>query len=275
MQGASRESLIAAQDRLSALLESLDGQSQLTSAAVGDQLFELADLLDDQPALRASLTDPAREGDDKATLVRSLLSGKLSEQVVEFVEGTVRSRWSTNRDLANAIDSLGAAAVVASAQQNGRLDNVEDELFRFSRLVAAEPALRSALTDRSLPDDRKAEVIDSLLRDKVSWETNRLTQRAVTNPRGRSLEVGLASLAELAAAHRRRLVATVTTAVMLTEGQRERLAASLARQFGHDVHLNVVIDPEVIGGIRVTLGDEMIDGSLASRLDEARRRITG
>ena len=207
--------------------------------------------------------------------MRSLLTDKLTEQVVEFVEGTVRSRWSAGRDLSDTLDRLGAEAVLTAAQQQGRLDALEDELFRFSRLVTADPPLRAALTDRALPDDRKAQVIHELLDGKTSTETIDLAQRAVTHPRGRSLEAGLAALAELAAERRQRRVATVTAAVPLTQAQRDQLSASLARQFGHEVHVNVVVDPDVIGGLRIMMGDEVIDGTLATRLGDARRRITG
>jgi len=271
MRGASRSSMSAAQDRLDALL----GQSGSAAAVVGDELFSVADVLDSVPALRASLTDPSRSGDDKAALVRRLLAGKVSEQVVEFISGTVRDRWSENRDLADAIDGLAADAVLVSAQQQGHLDGLEDELFRFSRVVAAEPSLRSALTDRALPAERKTALVSHLLEGKASTETVRLATRTITHPRGRSLEAGLATLADRAAARRQRLVATVTSAVVLTEAQRDRLSATLASQFGHDVHVNVVIDPAVVGGLRVSLGDEVIDGTLATRLESAQRRING
>lgn len=260
----------AAQDRLNALL----GQSGVSAVGVGDELFSVVDLLDGVAALRTALTDPSRSGDDKAALVQTLLNGKVSGPVVDFMAGTARDRWSENRDLADAIELLAADAVLTSSQQSGGLDGLEDELFRFSRVVSAEPALRLALTDRALPAERKAQLVNSLLAGKASAETVQLVNRVVTHPRGQSLEAGLTALADQAAARRQRLVATVTSAVMLTEAQRERLASTLAGQFGHDVHLNVVIDSDVIGGLRVSLGEEVIDGTLSTRLDAAQRRIS-
>jgi len=270
MRGASRESLAAAGDRLETLL----GQEGVDASLVGGELFEVADLLDGQVSVRSALTDPSRTGDDKAAFSRELLEGRLSNGTVSLVEGTVRSRWSTDRDLADAAEALAVEAFVRSAQEQGRLDSLEDELFRFSRVVTATPTLRAALTDRGLPDDRKADLVNELLQDKAGAETVVLARRAVTHPRGRSLEAALAALGDMAAARRARLVATVTTAVPLTEEQRDRLSSALAQQFGHEVHLNVVVDGDVIGGIRVSLGDEVIDGTLATRLDEAQRRIT-
>ena len=300
MQGASRESLSTASERLDALLASpateagdvaerathwvgrfLPSLAQRVESVlpvagplgVGDALFSVAALLDEQPSLRAALTDPARSGEDKAALAASLLRGKVAEQVVDLVSGMVRSRWSTPRDLAEGTARLGVEAVLVSAQRHDRLDEVQDELFRFARTVASQPELRLALTDRGLPVERKSDLLTELLKEKTTVEAARLIVHAVTEPRGHSLESNLEALADAAAARRQRQVATVAAAVPLTENQRDRLAAALSAQLGHDVQLNVVIDPEVVGGLRVSLGDEVIDGTLATRLDDAQRRI--
>jgi F-type H+-transporting ATPase subunit delta len=300
MQGASRESLSSASERLDTLLASpateagdvaerathwvgrfLPSLAQRVESVlpvagplgVGDALFSVAALLDEQPSLRAALTDPARSGEDKAALAASLLRGKVAEQVVDLVSGMVRSRWSTPRDLAEGTARLGVEAVLVSAQRHDRLDEVQDELFRFARTVASQPELRLALTDRGLPVERKSDLLTELLKEKTTVEAARLIVHAVTEPRGRSLESNLEALADAAAARRQRQVATVAAAVPLTEHQRDRLAAALSEQLGHDVQLNVVIDPDVVGGLRVSLGDEVIDGTLATRLDDAQRRI--
>jgi len=183
------------------------------------------------------------------------------------------SRWSKPRDLAEADTQLATDAVLVSAQRHDRLDDVQDELFRFSQIVAGEPSLRLALTDRALPAERKSDLITDLLKEKTTVEAARLIVHAVTEPRGRSLEANLERLESAAAARRQRQVATVTAAVPLSDEQRDRLAAALAAQLGFDVQLNVVIDPDVVGGLRVSLGDELIDGTLASRLGDAQRRI--
>jgi F-type H+-transporting ATPase subunit delta len=173
------------------------------------------------------------------------------------------------------MSQLGVEAVLVSAQRHDRLDEVQDDLFRFARVVAGQPDLRLALTDRALPVDRKSDLLTDLLKEKTSVEAARLIDLAVTEPRGRSFETNMERLTAAAAARRQRQVATVTSAVSLNTQQRDRLAAALAAQLGFDVQLNVVIDPEVVGGLRVSLGDELIDGTLATRLDDAQRRIAG
>ncbi|MGW1141530.1 F0F1 ATP synthase subunit delta, partial [Streptomyces zhihengii] len=157
----------------------------------------------------------------------------------------------------------------------GRLDNVEDELFRFGRILATSPELRSALTDRAATAAAKGELLGSLLGGKAEKVTERLIVGLVTHPRGRSLEAGLDSLSKLAAERRDRMVAVVTSAVPLTEAQKQRLGAGLARIYGREMHLNLEVDPEVLGGISVRVGDELINGTVQERIDEAKRRIAG
>ena len=302
MQGASRESLSAAFERLDTLLASpvtdvgdvaerathwvgrfMPSLAQRVEAVlpvagplgVGDALFSVAAMLHAQPSLRAALTDPARSGEDKAALVQSLLNGKVAEQVVDLLSGMVRARWSTPRDLAEAVARLGVEAVLVSAQRHDRLDEVQDELFRFAGTVASHPDLRLALTDRALPVERKSDLLTDLLKEKSTVEAARLIVHAVTEPRGVSLEGNLKRLADAAAARHERHVATVTAAVPLTEQQRSRLGSALAAQLGYNVQINVVIDPDVVGGLRVAIGDEVIDGTLATRFDDAQRRIAG
>lgn len=271
MQGTSRQSLAAARESLETLVRA--GDSDLLR--LGDELFAVASLLDRESSLRRALTDPARTGDDRAELARGILGGQVSPATADVIAWVVRSRWSAPRELADAVELLGAEALVASAETAGRLDAVEDELFRTSRVIAGSDELRAALSDQTAPVQRRVELAEGLLAGKVADETLRLVRRAVVAPRGRGLDRTLETFADVAADRRSRLVAVVTAAVPLTEEQRERLARALARTYGHEVHLNVEVDPSLVGGVRVEIGDEVIDGTVLSRLHEARRRLAG
>jgi F-type H+-transporting ATPase subunit delta len=271
LQGASRESLAAARDTLGTLLRA--GDTDL--AALSDELFDVTSLLDREKGLRRALTDPSRSGDDRAGLVRGLLSDRVGSAGLDVLVWAVRARWSAPRDLADAVELLAVEARVAAAEKAGRLDAVEDELFRTARVVAGSPELRVALADRSAPLDSRAALVEDLLAGKATDETRHLVRRAVVAPRGRSFDRTLEQYADVAADRRSRLVATVTATVPLTERQRERLGTALARLYGHEVQLNIQVDPALIGGIRVEIGDELIEGSVVSRLDDARRRLTG
>jgi F-type H+-transporting ATPase subunit delta len=232
-------------------------------------------LLDSNAGLRRALTDPSREGSDKAALITRLVDGQVPADVVDLVAGIARSRWSRSRDIADATDQLAASAVLAAAQAADRLDTVEDELFRFGRTVYGTPDLRDALTDRTIAGDRKAALVQDLLSGKVADETLRLARQAVLAPRGSRLDAILDEYGSLAAERRRRQVAHVVVAAPLDATQRDRLTAALSRAQGHQVHLNIDVDPDVLGGIRVEIGGEVLDGTVSRRLDDARRALAG
>ncbi|MFF0792848.1 F0F1 ATP synthase subunit delta [Streptomyces spiralis] len=269
MTGASREALTAARERLDALTDS----TSVDAAKLADELAAVTALLDREAGLRRVLTDPAQPGDAKATLVQRLLGGQIGGETVDLVAGIVRSRWSQSRDLVDALEELANLADLTAAQRTGTLDDVEDELFRFGRIISSSSELRSALTDRAAGTSAKVELLHRLLGGRAKPTTERLVTRLVTAPRGRSLETGLESLSKLAADRRNRMVAVVTTAVPLSDRQKQRLGAALAKLYGRQMHLNIDVDPELIGGIRVQVGDETINGSLADRLEDAARRM--
>jgi len=260
MRGASRASFIMAREQLTATLE-----GRADPAVLGEELFAVTHLLDREPAVRRALTDATSPTAARSGLARRLLDGRVSAPTVDLISGMTDTRWSSPRDLADAAEELAVLATAAAAERDGQLDDLEDELFRFGRILGAEPALRTDLEERGL--------LDTLLAAKVSPAALRLITEAVIYPRGRNLETTLGEYGRLAAAWRERLIAVVRAATELTEDQRTRLAVALSQTYGHDVHLNVVVDPGVVGGISVQIGDEFIDGSVASRLATLRQRL--
>ncbi|MFJ3926790.1 F0F1 ATP synthase subunit delta [Streptomyces sp. NPDC090022] len=271
MNGASREALAAARERLDALTDN----TSVDAAKLAGELASVTALLDREVSLRRVLTDPAQAGEARAELVARLLNGQVSGETLDLVSGMVRSRWSQSRDLVDSLEELANLADLSAAQQGDTLDDVEDELFRFGRILASHTELRSALTDKAASAAAKGELLRRLLGGKADAVTERLIVRLVTHPRGRSLEGGLESLSKLAAERRNRMVATVITSVPLSDAQKQRLGAVLAKLYGRPMHLNLDVDPEVLGGILVRVGDEVIDGTIADRLTEAARRLAG
>ncbi|GAA1967367.1 F0F1 ATP synthase subunit delta [Kitasatospora viridis] len=271
MIGASREALAAGRENL----DSLTDNTSVDTAKLAEELSAVTALLDREVSLRRVLTDPSRSGQDKASLVTSLLAGQVSGETADLVAGLVRARWSGARDLVDAIEQLSAYAEVIAADKAGRLDDLEDELFRFGRIVGGSHELRAALTEPKASGTAKAELVTKLLGGRALAGTVRLVTSLVTNPRGRSLEQGLESYARLAADRRDRVVALVTTAVPLSDGQKQRLSGALAKLYGRAVLLNIDVDPEVVGGVRVSIGDEIIDGTVSSRLEGARQALEG
>jgi len=271
VRGASRASFAALTDRLEA--------ENITSAAVAtrlaEELFAVVGLLDTEHALRRALSDPGKPGPEKGAVAGALLRGKVTRRTEALVVAAAVARWGHPGDMTDAVEQLAIEAMVRAAEADGTLDDLEDGLFRFGRVVAGQPDLRAALADPSLPAERKQALLSALLNGKVTAVTLRLISQAVLHPRGRSLTAALDLCAAIAARRREQLIAVVRSAVELSASQRRRLAEALAASYGHQVHLNVVVDPSVVGGISVQIGDELIDGTVASRLAAVRRKLAG
>jgi F-type H+-transporting ATPase subunit delta len=266
MRGASRVAFAEARDRLSEVVRDAD-----VAATVGGELFAVVGLLDREPSLRRALSDYTSAPEARTGLVRELLGERVSAATLDVVEGLASARWSVPRDLADAAEELAVLATAAAAGGAGNLDNVEDEMFRFGRIASGEPELLAALSDQRLPDDHKRGLLDELLAGKAAPASLRLITQAVINPRGRNLEANLADYARLVAEWRQRLIAVVRVATELSGRQRQRLTRALRAIYGHGIQLNVVIDPQVVGGMSVQIGDELIDGTLSTRLAALRR----
>jgi F-type H+-transporting ATPase subunit delta len=272
LAAASRGALRTARTSLTALAAELPDAAGISSVSEG--LFGVVTLLDRSGQLRRALGDPTTALPAKHALLDSLLGSQLEPLPMRVLKDAVAERWSSPRDLVDAVEVLAVQAAFLVAEADGSLDDVEDELFRFSRIVAQDPILRGVLTDRGLDNDRKTALLTGLLGERTRPETLRLVTSLVSAPRGRTLEDGLAEYARLAAEIRERSVARVTTAVRLTDGQEERLAAALGRVLGRQVQLQLDVDPAVLGGVVVRVGDEVIDGTTRHHLRAARVALT-
>jgi F-type H+-transporting ATPase subunit delta len=251
------------------------GTGTSLAATVGDELFAVLHLLDSEPGLRRALADPSKPADEKGAIVVALLHGKVTPATEELAAATVRAPWAGPADMTDALEQLAVEAFAIAAEESGQLDDLEDELFRFNRVVASEPELRAALTEPALPPQGKQGLINALLASKVTPVTLRLITEMSLHPRGRPLVVSLDMCTRIAAERRQRLIAVVRTATGLSAEQRRRLADALAGIYGHEVYVNIVIDPTVMGGMTIQVGDELIDASVASRLSAVRRKLAG
>lgn len=260
----------AEESRLGALDRVLDEQQP--NSTLAGELFSVVDAIDGQPALRRGLTDPGLAEEQRRALARRLLAGRISPAAVSVVEEAAALRWGGGRSFATAIERQGVRAELRAAQQNRQLDNVEEELFRFARTVVADRDLGAALRDRRAGLDARRDLVTTLLDGKAYEATVVLARRAVAGRQGTYAETVDGYLA-LAADLRRRGLATVRVARPLTADQHDRLRAALSRQVGREVAMHVIVDPEVLGGVRVELGDEVIEGTVAGRLEDARRRM--
>ncbi|MGV1009433.1 MAG: F0F1 ATP synthase subunit delta [Dermatophilaceae bacterium] len=240
---------------------------------LSQDLFGAAGAIDASAALRRALTDPTREGSAKSALAERVLGGKVDQRSAQLVGTLAAHRWSAERDLIDTLEDLAVQALVAGADSRGSADQVEDELFRFERIVAGTSGLREAITDRHADSAARSALVERLLAGKAQPETVRLATQAVTSPRGRRFDRVIEGQLATIARRRERLAATVTSALELDAAQRDRLAAALSSLYERQVSLHAVVDPRVIGGLRVQIGDEVLDGTVLRKLEGARRHM--
>jgi F-type H+-transporting ATPase subunit delta len=268
MLGSSGESLARLTEEVVAVVEGGDG------AELGTGLFGASALLAGQPSLRRALTDPSAEPPARAGLAEAVFGAHLTSAATSVVASAAAHRWGSSADLARALEQLGVVALVKDADRDGAGDRVEQELFAFGRTVTENHDLRNALSDPARSDADKQALVRTLLEGKADPRTVALVEQAATGAH-LTLTHALDSFVGLAARTRGRVVALVRVAEPLAEDEEKRLVATLSAQYDRAVHLNTVVDPSVLGGVHVSVGDEVIDGTVSSRLEEAARRLAG
>ena len=268
--GSSRQSLAA-------LRVALDGA--LKGASAGDcshlsaDLFNALGALESSAGLRRALTDPARDAASKSALVSDLFGKSIKGPALALITTAAGLRWSAPADFADAIEQIAAEAEAAAANAENKLDQVQDELFAFSKSLIENPELRAALTNNGDTLVRKVELVKNIFGSKFGISTIKLVNQVVSGRSGRSIEKVLSAHIHAVTARRNRVNAFVKSSIALTSTQQEKLASSLTKKIGQSVHLNIDIDKTLIGGISVRFGDEVIDGTIKNRLAEASRTL--
>lgn len=268
MRAASR----ASQDAVLRAWEPVVSRARGRGLELAQQLFALGDALVSSPALRRGMTSPSATAEAKAALATEVLTGA-DPRVVAVACDLVGRRWSSEDDLAEAVELLARVAILSAAESRGALDRVEDEIFRLTRALAGQREMRQALVAPAFAPDKRADLAEAILGGQADPATTALARRAAAAPRGLRFVTTLGHLSDLIAERRDRKVATVTTAAPLSAEQTTRLADVLARVLGREVELNVSVDPHVIGGLRAQSGADVIDATVLARLVAARREL--
>ena len=272
LKGASRQSLAVTRSALEKIISGVDAA---TAAKISADLFAMVKVLDSSSAARRALTDYARDESAKSTLGKDIFKGLGSTQALEIVSKMAGLRWSSPRDFGNVLEFLGVQASVASAEKSGSLADLESEIFSVSETIAKSPELRAFFAVRNVVSAPKSELLASLLSGKVTQATLDLTSYLVDHPRGRNVEVGLNDFAAAIAQIKDRQIAHVVSATALSAEQISRLAKSLTKTFGREIKVNASVKQEVVGGMSIRVADELIDGTLLSRISQADRLLAG
>jgi len=264
LRGASAE----AQAALTSELEGSKGDAD----KLAGELFGVATVLRGEPALRRIATDSAIEADAKAALAGNVFGKALGDVALGLVKSAVQHRWTASRDLADVIEELGVKACVRAAGKDAGA--ISDELFEVRQIIDRTDGLRTALSDPSRSTGDKSGLLRSLFGGKLLPATMLLVEQAVSGTHG-AIDGALENYQHTAAHANGEKIASVYTARELSESDRTRLADALGAQYDTTIHLQVVLDPEVVGGLRVEIGDDVIDGTVSSRLEDAQRRLVG
>ena len=273
MRSASRWSLGNLSERFGVLAKDLDqkGLSTLSS-----ELVSVAKILDREIVVTRYLTMPAEDAAPRARLIERLLSGQVGDATLDVLRTAVSERWSANSDLVDAIEHVSRQALLEVAERDDQVDEVEDQLFRFSRILDAQPRLAILLGDYAVPVEGRVGLLRNVL-DAASSRVNpiavALLSQTVELLRGQPAEEAVLFLAEVAVARRGEVVAQVSAAAELSSAQATRLTEVLSRIYGHPVTVQLQIDAALLGGLLIAVGDEVIDGTLSSRLIAAKAQL--
>ncbi|MBE4719625.1 F0F1 ATP synthase subunit delta [Pseudarthrobacter sp. AB1] len=275
MSGVSSESLTTA-------LTQLEAKLPVASLQLAKELFGILGTVDSSAGLRRALTDPSRTGAEKSALVRQLVGGKVSAEAADIAGGLASSRWASARDIGDALETLAATVVIAVAENKSAvsasgisgLEELENDLFSFNQAVASNHEVQRALSEPQASAAAKTGLARKL-NPGAGEEANVLIAQAVSQPRGIKPTRLVARFAELAAKRQQRWIATVSVTRSLTETQFARLQSGLNSLYGRELKINITVDPELIGGIRVQVGDEVLDASVITRLGQLHRQLAG
>ena len=273
MRSASRDALTDLSKQFAELGEDLDDKGL---SALADDLTSVAAILIHETVVTRYLTLPSEDASPRVRLIERLLSDKISEPALEILKSAVSERWSADTDLVDSIELLSRQALLIRAERAGKADDVEDELFRFSRILDAQPRLAILLGDYEIAADTRLGLLRNVLDEAgsgVNPATVDLLSKTVQLLRGQSAEDAVQSLAEVAVARRGEVVAHVSAAAELSDAQRTRLTEVLSRIYGHPVTAQLHTDPELLGGLAISVGDEVIDGTLSARLAAAKTQL--
>ena len=273
MRSASRTALA---DLLKAFGETAEGLDDQGLSTLADDLTSVAGLLIHESAVTRHLTVPAEDAAPRVRLLERLLSGKVGQPALDVLKKAVSERWSAEADLVDAVELVARQALLIRAERAGQVDDVEEQLFRFSRILDAQPRLAILLGNYETAPDARIRLLRKVLDSAgagVSPITAELLAKTVELLRGRSAEAAVQGLAEVAVARRGEVVARVSAATELSDAQQTRLTEVLSRIYGHPVTSQIQIDPELLGGLAITVGDEIIDGTLSSRLAAAQSQL--
>lgn len=241
---------------------------------IGNELFTITKVLDDSIQLERALTDPSRPVADKVAVLKELLGDNAHPMTMEIMTDLVSRRWSRARDIANAVEDFGVDAMMYYADATGATLQVSVELSELHSALLNLPVVRAKLYDYQATSEARVKLFHEVFSGKtLNKVTMRLAEHATCNLRRRRYLETIQWLINKLSRHMGESMVTVTTATPLKPEQIKRLVEVYSAKVGRQVHINSVVDPTVLGGMRIQVGDEVTDNTVVAQLQSLHRKV--
>lgn len=241
---------------------------------IGNELFTITKVLDDSIQLERALTDPSRPVADKVAVLKELLGDNAHPMTMEIMTDLVSRRWSRARDIANAVEDFGVDAMMYYADATDATLQVSIELSELHSALLNLPVVRAKLYDYQATSEARVKLFREVFSGKtLNKVTMRLAEHATCNLRRRRYLETIQWLINKFSRHMGESMVTVTTATPLKKEQTKRLVEVYSAKVGRQVHINSVVDPTVLGGMRIQVGDEVTDNTVVAQLQNLHRKV--
>lgn len=241
---------------------------------IGNELFTITKVLDDSIQLERALTDPSRPVADKVAVLKELLGDNAHPMTMEIMTDLVSRRWSRARDIANAVEDFGVDAMMYYADATDATLQVSIELSELHSALLNLPVVRAKLYDYQATSEARVKLFREVFSGKtLNKVTLRLAEHATCNLRRRRYLETIQWLINKFSRHMGESMVTVTTATPLKKEQIKRLVEVYSAKVGRQVHINSVVDPTVLGGMRIQVGDEVTDNTVVAQLQNLHRKV--
>lgn len=241
---------------------------------IGNELFTITKVLDDSIQLERALTDPSRPVADKVAVLKELLGDNAHPMTMEIMTDLVSRRWSRARDIANAVEDFGVDSMMYYADATDATLQVSIELSELHSALLNLPVVRAKLYDYQATSEARVKLFREVFSGKtLNKVTMRLAEHATCNLRRRRYLETIQWLINKFSRHMGESMVTVTTATPLKKEQIKRLVEVYSAKVGRQVHINSVVDPTVLGGMRIQVGDEVTDNTVVAQLQNLHRKV--
>ncbi|WP_347061469.1 F0F1 ATP synthase subunit delta, partial [Bifidobacterium longum] len=241
---------------------------------IGNELFTITKVFDDSIQLERALTDPSRPVADKVAVLKELLGDNAHPMTMEIMTDLVSRRWSRARDIANAVEDFGVDAMMYYADATDATLQVSIELSELHSALLNLPVVRAKLYDYQATSEARVKLFREVFSGKtLNKVTMRLAEHATCNLRRRRYLETIQWLINKFSRHMGESMVTVTTATPLKKEQIKRLVEVYSAKVGRQVHINSVVDPTVLGGMRIQVGDEVTDNTVVAQLQNLHRKV--